>query len=84
MSPIVGYARGSAKERNPDAQTAELRAAGYERAVVSRGESSKSLGWMRSGDTLVVLLLDGLTGRQYSTAKGTSIACQHCASVDAC
>jgi DNA invertase Pin-like site-specific DNA recombinase len=73
MSAIVGYARVSTKEQSPDAQTAELRAAGAERVFVDRGESSRvrdrpewleCLEYMRAGDTLVVRRLDRLAGSE--------------------
>ncbi|MFB9657963.1 recombinase family protein, partial [Microbacterium imperiale] len=41
MAHEVGYARVSKREQNPDAQAAELRAAGCERVFVDHGESSR-------------------------------------------
>ena len=41
MSNLVGYARVSKREQNPEAQEAELRAAGVERVFVDHGESSR-------------------------------------------
>lgn len=41
MAHEVGYARVSKREQNPDAQEAELRAAGCERVFVDHGESSR-------------------------------------------
>lgn len=37
----VGYARVSTREQNPEAQEAELRAAGAERVFADHGESSR-------------------------------------------
>nr|WP_258184384.1 recombinase family protein [Microbacterium foliorum] len=42
MAHEVGYARVSRREQNPQAQEAELRAAGCERVFVDHGESSRS------------------------------------------
>ena len=39
MAHEIGYARVSKREQNPDAQEAELRAAGCERVFVDHGES---------------------------------------------
>ena len=41
MSHVIGYARVSTREQNPEAQEAELRAAGAARVYVDRGESSR-------------------------------------------
>ncbi|WP_243694884.1 recombinase family protein [Labedella populi] len=41
MADEVGYARVSKRQQNPDAQEAELRAAGCERLFVDHGESSR-------------------------------------------
>lgn len=41
MSNVVGYARVSTREQNPEVQTAELRAAGAARVFVDHGESSR-------------------------------------------
>lgn len=41
MSTLVGYARVSTREQNPQPQEAELRAAGASRASVDHGESSR-------------------------------------------
>lgn len=42
MSTVIGYARVSTCEQNPDAQTEELRAAGAVRVFVDHGESSSA------------------------------------------
>jgi DNA invertase Pin-like site-specific DNA recombinase len=71
MVSVVGYARVSTKDQNPEAQEAELRAAGAERVFVDRGESSRVADrpqwlacqdYLRSGDTLMVRSLDRLAG----------------------
>ena len=41
MSNLVGYARVSKREQNPEAQEAELRGTGVERVFVDHGESSR-------------------------------------------
>ncbi|MDQ0728779.1 recombinase family protein [Microbacterium sp. W4I20] len=41
MAHEVGYARVSKREQNPEAQEAELHAAGCERVFVDHGESSR-------------------------------------------
>ena len=73
MSSVVGYARVSTREQNPEAQEAELRAAGATRVFVDRGESSRvkdrpqwiaCLDYLRSGDTLVVRRLDRIAGSE--------------------
>ncbi len=73
MAHEVGYARVSTREQNPDAQAAELRAAGCERVFVDRGESSRTedraqwlacLDYLRPGDTLKVRRLDRLAGSE--------------------
>ena len=70
---IVGYARVSTREQNPDAQEAELRAAGAGRVYVDRGESSRvadrpqwvaCLDFLREGDTLVIRALDRIAGSE--------------------
>ncbi len=69
----VGYARVSTREQNPEAQEAELRAAGATRVFVDRGESSRvkdrpqwiaCLDYLRSGDTLLVRRLDRIAGSE--------------------
>lgn len=73
MSSTVGYARVSRREQNPEAQEAELRAAGAIRVFVDHGESSrvserpewlKCLDFMREGDTLLVRRLDRIAGSE--------------------
>ncbi|MEJ5947032.1 recombinase family protein, partial [Pseudokineococcus basanitobsidens] len=73
MAHEVGYARVSRREQNPDAQAAELRAAGCERVFVGHGESSRvadrpqwlaCLDYLRPGDTLKVRRLDRLAGSE--------------------
>ncbi len=69
----VGYARVSTREQNPEAQEAELRAAGATRVFVDRGESSRvkdrpqwraCLDYLRAGDTLLVRRLDRIAGSE--------------------
>lgn len=73
MNEIIGYARVSTREQNPDSQEAELRAAGATRVYVDRGESSRvnerpqwvaCLDHLRSGDTLVIRALDRVAGTE--------------------
>lgn len=73
MNSTVGYARVSTREQNPEAQEAELRAAGATRVFVDRGESSRvkdrpqwiaCLDYLRSGDTLLVRRLDRIAGSE--------------------
>lgn len=73
MTNVVGYARVSKREQNPDAQEAELRAAGASRVFVDHGESSRRadrpqwlacLDYLRASDTLLVRRLDRLGGSQ--------------------
>lgn len=73
MAHEVGYARVSKRDQNPDAQEAELRAAGCERVFVDQGESSRvadrpqwlaCLDYLRPGDTLKVRRLDRLAGSE--------------------
>lgn len=70
---VVGYARVSTHEQNPDAQEAELRAAGAGRVFVDQGESSRledrpqwvaCLDYLREGDTLVIRALDRAAGTE--------------------
>ncbi len=69
----IGYARVSTREQNPDAQAAELRAAGADRVFVDHGESSTTadrrewsacLDYLREGDTLVIRALDRVAGTE--------------------
>ncbi|HCS60869.1 MAG TPA: DNA invertase [Microbacterium sp.] len=73
MAHEIGYARVSKREQNPEAQEAELRAAGCERVFVDHGESSRStdrpqwlecLNYLRAGDILKVRRLDRLAGSE--------------------
>lgn len=73
MSTIVGYARVSTREQDPQAQEAELRAAGAARVFVDHGESSRRadrpawtacLDYLREGDTLVIRALDRVAGTE--------------------
>lgn len=70
---MIGYARVSTREQNPDAQEQELRAAGAVDVYVDRGESSRTENrpeWklcrrhLRSGDTLVFRALDRIAGSE--------------------
>lgn len=73
MSSLIGYARVSRRSQNPEAQEAELRAAGAVEVFVDHGESSRiadrpqwlaCLAYMREGDTLLVRRLDRLAGTE--------------------
>lgn len=73
MSNIIGYARVSTREQNPDAQASELRNAGAVRVFVDHGESSRMsdraqwqacLDYLRAGDTLVIRALDRIAGTE--------------------
>lgn len=73
MAHVVGYARVSKRDQNPEAQEAELRAASCERVFVDHGESSRvtdrpqwlaCLDYLRPGDTLKVRRLDRLAGSE--------------------
>jgi DNA invertase Pin-like site-specific DNA recombinase len=73
VSNQVGYARVSRRDQNPEAQVAELRAAGAGRVFVDHGESSRvadrpqwqaCLDYLRAGDTLVVRRLDRIAGSE--------------------
>ena len=65
---LVGYARASTHDQNPDLQLDALKKAGYERVYTEkasgaqrdRPELKAALGYMRAGDTLVVWKLDRL------------------------
>lgn len=67
MSNVVGYARVSKREQNPETQEAELRAAGASRVFVDHSELSRGkdrpqwlacLDCLRPGNTLMVRRLD--------------------------
>lgn len=73
MNNIIGYARVSTRDQNPDSQESELRAAGAARVYVDLGESSRiaarpewirCLDHLREGDTLVVRALDRIAGSE--------------------
>ena len=65
---LVGYARVSTQDQNPQLQLDALEKAGCERVFIEkasgaqrdRPELGAALGYMRSGDTLVVWKLDRL------------------------
>lgn len=70
---LIGYARVSTREQNPESQEAELCAAGAEKIFVDHGESSRianrpqwdaCMEYMRSGDTLVIRALDRIAGTE--------------------
>lgn len=71
MTNLIGYARVSTKEQNPQYQEHELRKAGAVRVFVDHGDSSRvrdrpqwlaCLDYMRPGDTLLVHRMDRLSG----------------------
>lgn len=73
MTELIGYARVSTREQDPQAQVAELKAAGCRRVFVDHGESSRiadrpewraCLDYARPGDTIKVRRLDRLAGGQ--------------------
>lgn len=73
MSTVIGYARVSTRERNPDSQVEQLRAAGASRVFVDHGESSRissrpqwtaCLDYLREGDTLLIQALDRIAGTE--------------------
>lgn len=65
---LIGYARISTNDQNPDSQGAALRAAGCEKIftdtasgkLARRAELDAALDYLRSGDTLVITKLDRL------------------------
>lgn len=70
---VIGYARVSTREQNPESQAAELRAAGADEVFSDRGESSREAArpqWiackaqLKSGDTLIVRALDRVAGTE--------------------
>lgn len=70
---LIGYGRVSTRDQSPDAQEAELRAAGCERVFIDHGESSRTadrpewiacLDYLRPGDTLVIRALDRIAGSE--------------------
>lgn len=73
MGHVIGYARVSTREQDPQAQEAELRAAGAVRVYVDLGQSSRitdrpqwvaCLDHLLAGDTLVVRALDRIAGTE--------------------
>ena len=73
MGHVIGYARVSTREQDPQAQEAELRAAGAVRVYVDHGQSSRitdrpqwvaCLDHLLAGDTLVVRALDRIAGTE--------------------
>lgn len=73
MTSIIGYARVSTREQDPQAQEAELRGAGATRVFIDHGESSRTtsrpqwaacLDYLREGDTLIVRALDRVAGTE--------------------
>lgn len=70
---VIGYARVSTREQNPQAQEAELRDAGATKVFTDHGESSRTaarpqwqacLDYLRPGDVLLVRKLDRLAGTE--------------------
>jgi DNA invertase Pin-like site-specific DNA recombinase len=70
---LIGYARVSTREQNPESQEAALRAAGAEKIFTDHGESSHianrpqwiaCLDYMRTGDTLMIRALDRIAGSE--------------------
>lgn len=70
---LIGYARVSTREQNPESQTAELYAAGAEEVFIDHGESSREVArpeWiackrhLRRGDTLIIRALDRVAGTE--------------------
>ena len=85
---VVGYARVSKREQNPNAQKAELHAAGAERVFVDHGDSSRvkdrpqwlaCMDYLRAGD---VLYVPPLTFHHVSSApnnvRGRTATCCCC------
>lgn len=73
MSALIGYARVSRRDQNPEAQVAELYRAGAERVYVDHGESSRianrpqwvaCLERLEPGDALLVRRLDRVAGSE--------------------
>src|SRR5699024_11413356 len=86
MSDVIGYARVSRTEQNPEAQEAELRAAGATKIFVDHGESSRiaqrprwlaCLDYLRPGDTLLVRRLDRIAGSEKMRSEEHSLNSSH-------
>lgn len=73
---LIGYARVSTRDQNPDGQTDALAAASCDRVFVDHASGTlakrpaltEARGYLRSGDTLVVTKLDRL-GRSVKNLK---------------
>lgn len=76
---IIGYARVSTRDQNPDSQTDALQTAGCTKIftdhasgkLAKRPSLTEALGYLRDGDTLVVTKLDRL-GRSVRNLKEIS------------
>jgi len=76
---LIGYARVSTRDQNPEGQTDVLSSAGCEKLFVDRASGTlakrpaltEALGYLRAGDTLVVTKLDRL-GRSVKNLKEIS------------
>lgn len=73
MGTIIGYARVSTREQNPDSQVHALKEFGATRVFTDHGESSRladrpqwlaCMDYLRAGDTLVVRALDRIAGSE--------------------
>lgn len=73
MGHVIGYARVSTREQDPQAQESELHAAGAVRVYVDHGQSSRVVDrpqWLACleqllpGDTLLVRALDRIAGTE--------------------
>lgn len=82
---LIGYARVSTAEQNPDAQRDALAAAGADRVFEDLGVSGRlasrpgldaALAFLRDGDTLVVLRLDCEQPRSVSSFSLRSVSGQ--------
>lgn len=76
MNVLIGYARVSRRDQNPEAQVAELYRAGAERFYLDHGEPSRisnrpqwvaCLARLEPGDTLLVRRLDRVPGSERMT-----------------
>ena len=74
---IIGYARVSTRDQNPDSQTDALEANGCDKIFVDHASGklahrpalTEALAYLREGDTVVVTKLDRL-GRSVRNLKG--------------